>query len=45
MNLEMKIEAAIEEAKSEKPSREMSLVITKLQEAQMWLEFGKKINE
>lgn len=45
MSLEKLIESAIKEAKTERPSREVSLVITKLQEAQFWLEFGRKINK
>lgn len=34
--LRVQIDAVIQAAKSRKPSREMSLVITKLQEAVMW---------
>lgn len=42
-DLEGGIKTAIEVAKSQTPSREMSLVITKLQEALLWLQEDKKL--
>lgn len=36
---------AIEEAKKETPSREMSLVITKLEEALMWRSAAQRVKK
>jgi hypothetical protein len=44
-DLEGDIKFAIKIAKSQDPSREMSLVITKLQEALLWLQENKRVSK